>query len=96
MSVSVNQLEKKQEKFEKMHSAPPAKRARFDYSDDEDHSLSDEGECEESDEEILDQLDHLLNQGQGAPKPQDGQWLAQLAQDLVSEDLRPPHHPTIS
>ena len=94
LSVTVSQIEKKQEKMER---GPPSKRARYDYSDDEEVSESEEGEMYDSDEEITDQVNLLLNQPSSSrdgksesERNQDGKWLAQLAQDLVNEDQRSP------
>ena len=97
LSVTVNQIEKKQQRFEKAQGGPPAKRPRYDdLSDEEEFSSEPEEGEHDSDDEIIDQIDQLLNQGPSTSKgksstsDKDGQWLAQLAQDLVSEEQRSP------
>ena len=66
----------------------------YKYSEDEEVSESEEGETYDSDEEITDQVDLLLNQlsstrdgKSDSDRNQDGKL---LAQDLVNEDQRSP------
>ena len=105
LSVTVNQIEKKQQRLEKAQGGPPSKRPRYDdLSDEEEYSSEPEEGEHDSDEEIIDQIDQLLNRGPSTSKAKssdsdkdraEGQWLAQLAQDLVSEEQCSPYHSAV-